>query len=69
MTAPKNSAGVSDVAHSTHREGSQSKLLVYFTRRVTDVISEVCCTVMTGDRYDKLVAMDLSMIAVALTCS
>ena len=64
------SAAVSDVAfHSTHREGYQSKLLVQFTRRATDVISEVCCTVMTGDRHDKLVAMDLSMIAVALTCS
>ena len=64
------SAAVSDVAfHSTHREGYQSKLLVQFTRRATDVISEVCCTVMTGDRPDKLVAMDLSMIAVALTCS
>ena len=69
MTAPKNSAAVSDVVHSTHREGYQSKLLVQFTRRAPDVISEVCCTVMTGDRYDKLVAMDLSMIAVALTCS
>ena len=64
------SAALSDVAfHSTHREGYQSKLLVQFTRRATDVISEVCCTVMTGDRHDKPVAMDLSMIAVALTCS
>ena len=69
-SADMTSAAVSDVAfHSTHREGYQSKLLVQFTRRATDVISEVCCTVMTGDRHDKPVAMDLSMIAVALTCS
>ena len=41
MTAPKNSTAVSDVANSTHREGYQSKLLVQFTRRAADVISEV----------------------------
>ena len=38
----EKSAAVSDVAfHSTHREGYQSKLLVQFTRRAADVISEV----------------------------
>ena len=30
---------------------------------------EACFTSMTGDRHDKLAAMDLSMIAVALTPS
>ena len=40
-----------------------------FTRRVADVISEACFTAMTGDRYDELAALDLSMIAVPLTPS
>ena len=40
-----------------------------FTRREADVISEAIFTMMTGDRDDELAAMDLSMIAVALTPS
>ena len=45
-----------------HRESS-----MLLTRRAPDVISEACFTVMTRDRHDELTAMDLSMIAVALT--
>ena len=39
------------------------------TRKAAIVISEACFTAMTGDRYDDVAAMDLSMIAVALTLS
>ena len=40
-----------------------------FTRRVADLVSEACFTAMTGDRHERLAAMDLSMIAVTLTPS
>ena len=39
------------------------------TRAVAAVIFEACFTAMTGDRYDELAVMDLSMIAVALNSS
>ena len=53
MTAPQNSAAVTEVTfHSTHWKGYQSELL-FFTRRAADVVSEACFTVMTGDRHDK----------------
>ena len=61
MTAPQNSAAVTDVTfHSTHRKGYQSKLL-FFTRRAADVVSEACFTVMTGDRHDERAAMNFGM--------
>ena len=40
-----------------------------FTRAAAAVIFEACFTAMTGDRYDELAVMDLSMIAVALNSS
>ena len=56
---------------STQRIGkdirASSKLL--FSRRVADVIFEAYLTAMTGDRYDELAALYLSMIEVALTSS
>ena len=42
---------------------------LFFTRRAADASSEACFTLMTRDRYDDPAAMDLSMIAVALTPS
>ena len=41
----------------------------FFTRRVVDLVPEACSTAMTEDRHDELAAIDLSMIAVALTPS
>ena len=38
-----------------------------FTRRAPDVVPEPCFTAMTEDRDDELAAMDLGVIAVALT--
>ena len=56
----QNSAAVADVAsHSTHRKRNQ----------IISVISEACFTVMTGNRHDKLAAINLGRIAVALTPS
>ena len=67
MTAPQNSAAVTDVTfHSTHRKGYQSKLL-FFHSKGTVVVPEACFTAMTEDRHDEQTAMDLSVIAVALT--
>ena len=67
MTAPQNSAAVTDVAfHSTHRKGHQSKSLFF---HAADVVSKACFTAMTGDRHDERAAMDLSMITFALTPS
>ena len=65
----KEPAAVTDVAfHSTHRKGYQSKFS-FFTRGAADAITEACFIAMTGDRHDELAALDLSMIAVALTPS
>ena len=55
---------------STQRIGEdirESSLL--FSRRAANVISEASLIAMTGDRYDELAVMDLSMIAVALNSS
>ena len=42
----------------------------YFsTRRVVDSVPEACSTAMIEDRHDELAAIDLSMIAIALTPS
>ena len=69
MTAPQNSAAVTDVTfHSTHRKGYQSKLL-FFHSKAVDVVPEAYFIAMTEDRHNELAAMDLSMIAVALTPS
>ena len=54
---------------STQRIGKDPRASSLFTRREADVISEAIFTMMTGDRDDELAAMDLSMIAVALTPS
>ena len=54
---------------STQRIGKDIKASSLFTRRAVDVISEAFFSAMTGDRDDELAAMDLSMIAVALTPS
>ena len=62
MIAPQNSAAVTDVTfHSTYRKGY---------RRVADVVSEACFTVMTGDRHDERAAMNFSMIIffILITC-
>ena len=40
-----------------------------FTRRAADVVPEACFSVMTKDHHDELAAMDLSVIAVALTAA
>ena len=62
-------AAETDVAfHSTHWKDIRVSCQL-FTRRAVDVIPDACFTAMTGDRYDKPAAMDLSMIAVALTPS
>ena len=39
------------------------------SRRAADVISQACFTAMTGDHHDELPAMNLSVVAVALTPS
>ena len=53
---------------STQRIGKDIRASSYFfTRRAADVVPEACFTVMTEDRHDELAAMDLSVIAVALT--
>ena len=51
---------------STQRIGKDIRV-VY--SKADNVISEACFIAMTGDRHDELAAMDLSMIAVALTPS
>ena len=67
MIATQNSAAVTDVTfHSTHRKGYQSKLL-FFIRRVADVVSEASFIVMTRDSRDERVAMDFNMIIFAQT--
>ena len=43
--------------------------LSFFSRKAADVISETYLTAMTGDHPDELAALDLSVIAVALTPS
>ena len=53
---------------STQRIGKDIGASSYFfTRRAADVLPEACFTVRTKDRHDELTAMDLSVIAVALT--
>ena len=54
---------------STQRIGKDINASSLLTRRAVDVISETFFCAMTGDRDDELAAMDLSMIAVALTPS
>ena len=55
---------------STHNIGKDiGATSLLFTRRTADVISEACFTAMTSDHHDELAAMDLSMIAFALTPS
>ena len=55
---------------STQRIGEDSRASSYFfTRRAADVVPEACFTAMTKDRHDELAAMDLSVIAVALTAA
>ena len=55
---------------STQRIGKVIRASSYFfTRRVVDLVPEACSTAMTEDRHDELAAIDLSMIAVALTPS
>ena len=41
----------------------------FSTRRVVDLVPEACSTAVTEDRHDELAAINLSMIAVALTPS
>ena len=53
---------------STQRIGKDIRASSYFfTRRAADVVPEACFTAMTEDHHDELAAMDLSVIAVALT--
>ena len=54
---------------STQRIGKDINASSLLTRRAVDVISETFFCAMAGDRDDELAAMDLSMIAVALTPS
>ena len=54
---------------STQRIGKDINASSLFTRRAVDVISAAFFSAMTGDHDDELVAMDLSMIAIALTPS
>ena len=50
---------------STQRIGKDIRASSYFfTRRATDVVSEACFTVMTGDRHDERAAMNFSMIMI-----
>ena len=39
---------------------SEQSSSYFFTRRVADVVSEACFTVMTGDRHDERAAMNLA---------
>ena len=68
MIAQDDSAIKLGCCDSTHRKRYQASYWL-FTRRAVDVISEACFSAMTGDRHDELTAMNLSMIAVALTPS
>ena len=53
---------------STQRIGKDIRASSYFfTRRAADVVPEACFTAMTKDRHDELAAVDLSVIALALT--
>ena len=55
---------------STQRIGKVIRASSYFsTRRVVDLVPEASSTAMTEDRHEELAAIDLSMIAVALTRS
>ena len=55
---------------STQRIGKDVRASSYFfTRRAADEVSVPCFTAMTEDGHDKRAAMDLTMIAVALTPS
>ena len=55
---------------STQRIGKVIRASFYFsTRRVVDLVPEVCSIAMTEDRHDELAPTDLGMIAVALTSS
>ena len=55
---------------STQRIGKDVRASSYFfTRRAADEVSVACFTAMIEDGHDKLAAMDLTMIAVALTPS
>ena len=55
---------------STQCIGKIIRTSSYFsTRRVVDLVPEACPIAMTEDRHDELVAIDLSMTAVALTLS
>ena len=55
---------------STQRIGKVIRASSYFsTRRVVDLVHEAYSTAVTEDRHDELAAIDLSMIAVALTPS
>ena len=54
---------------STQRIGKDINASSLLTRRAVDVISAAFFSAMTGDRDDEPAAMDLSMIAVALTPS
>ena len=55
---------------STQRIGKVIRASSYFsTRRVVDLVPEACSNAMTEDRHDELAAIDLSVIAVALTPS
>ena len=49
-------------------QGYQSKLL-FFHSKAVDVVPEAYFIAMTEDRHNEVAAMDLSMIAVALTPS
>ena len=69
MTAPQNSAAVTDVTfQSMHRKGYQSKLL-FFHSKGGRCSFWACFTAMTGDRHDERAAMDFSMIIFAQTPS
>ena len=53
---------------STQRIGKDIRASSYFfTRRAADVVPEACFTAMTKDRHDERAAVDLSVIALALT--
>ena len=55
---------------STQRIGKFTRASSYFSsRRAVDLVPEACSTAITEDRRDELAAIDLSMIAVALTPS
>ena len=55
---------------STQHIGKVIRASSYFyTWKVVNLVPEACSTVMTRDHHDELAAIDLSMIAVALTPS